>query len=69
MSWTAADIARGDRLLDTISSLLATKDYEWARDTLEGIRDTVERKGWATLRQEEAVTHVITGRLKHDLGS
>jgi hypothetical protein len=54
--------------LDLIDRLLATKDYEWARDTLTGIAETVQRTGRLTLRQKEAVDHVMVGRLKHDVG-
>ncbi len=49
-----------------IDRLLATGDYDWARDTLEGIRTTLCRTKMLTLRQQEAVTHIIVGRLKHD---
>lgn len=55
-----------DELLETIESLLATKDYEWARDTLEGIASTVHTSQHVTTRQQEAVEHIIVGRLKHD---
>lgn len=53
-------------MLARIDELLATRQYEWARPTLEGIRETVARTGQVTLRQEEAVTHVMVGRLRHD---
>jgi hypothetical protein len=59
---------RTDYYLDLIERLLATKHYEWARPTLEGISETVTRTGVVTLRQREAIDHVMTGRLKHDLG-
>lgn len=55
-------------VVDRINTLLATKHYEWARKTLEGIRDTIEETGRVTLRQQEAVEHIIVGRLKHDVG-
>ena len=51
-----------------ITELLATKKYEWARGILEGIRDTIERTGTVSLRQQEAVEHIMVGRLKHDVG-
>jgi hypothetical protein len=55
-----------DDLLALIDQHLATGDYDWARDTLEGIRSTVEDTNRVTLRQQEAVEHIIHGRLKHD---
>lgn len=57
-----------DALLALIADHLATGKYDWARDTLEGIAATVEETNRVTLRQEEAVTHILTGRLKHDVG-
>lgn len=58
---------RAQRLLDLIDDHLATGQYDWARDTLEGIHETVERTGMATMRQQQAVEHIILGRLKHDV--
>jgi hypothetical protein len=52
--------------LALIQSLLATKQYEWCRDTLEGIANTITRTQRVTLKQQEAVEHLIVGRLKHD---
>ena len=49
-----------------INDLLRTKQYEWCRDTLTGIQDTIFRTGTVTLRQREAIDHIIAGRLKHD---
>ena len=60
-SWDAVT-----RFLDLIEDHLRTGDYEWARDTLEGIKETVERTNRVTLRQQESVEHIILGRLKHD---
>ncbi len=54
--------------LDLINRLLSTRDYEWARDTLSGIATTVHATGRLTLRQKEAVEHIMVGRLKHDVG-
>jgi hypothetical protein len=51
-----------------IDELLATGHYNWARATLEGIRASIEQTGRVTLRQQEAVEHVMVGRLKHDVG-
>lgn len=53
--------------LDVIDQLLATKTYEWARPTLEGIAETIVTTGNLTLRQKEAIEHIILGRLKHDV--
>jgi hypothetical protein len=53
-------------LLDLIEDHLRTGKYEWARDTLEGIAATVTDTGVATVRQQEAVEHIIIGRVKHD---
>jgi hypothetical protein len=57
---------RASEVLGTITRLLATDNYEWARETLEGIYRTVFYAGKASIAQEEAVTHIIIGRLKHD---
>ena len=51
-----------------IHDLLMTKHYDWCRNTLEGIAENITRRGRITLRQKEAVDHIITGRLKHDVG-
>lgn len=53
---------------DLIARLLATGDYDWARDTLEGIARTIVRSGEVTLRQRSAIDHVMLGRLRHDTG-
>lgn len=54
--------------LDLINRLLATKDYDWAYDTLAGIASTIHATGRLTMRQKQAVDHVMVGRLKHDVG-
>jgi hypothetical protein len=54
--------------IDVIDQLLASKSYEWARPTLEGIRQTMAASGIATAKQRQAIDHVIIGRLKHDTG-
>jgi hypothetical protein len=56
-----------DVMIARITELLATKRYDWARSTLEGIRATIQQNGRVTLRQQEAVEHVMIGRLKHDV--
>jgi hypothetical protein len=57
-----------ENVIGRITELLATRHYEWARSTLEGIRDTIEQTQRVTLRQQEAVEHIMIGRLKHDVG-
>lgn len=56
-----------DIMLARIDELLKTGSYEWARTTLIGIYATIERAGAVTLRQQEAVEHIMLGRLKHDV--
>lgn len=55
------------QLLDLIEDHLRTGKYDWARNTLEGIAATVEDTNRVTLKQKEAVEHIILGRLKHDV--
>lgn len=57
-----------ENVVARIEELLATKSYEWARPTLEGIKTTILQTGAVSLRQQEAVEHIILGRLKHDVG-
>lgn len=57
-----------EQVIARINELLETKSYEWARKTLTGIRDTIERNGTVSLRQQEAIEHIMVGRLKHDVG-
>jgi len=54
--------------VDLVNRLLATKKYDWARQTLEGIAATMERTGVCTAKQREAIEHIMVGRLKHDAG-
>lgn len=56
-----------DYYMGVIGDLLATKNYEWCRPTLEGIADNLFRSRRITLRQKEAVEHIIHGRLRHDV--
>ena len=58
-----------DYYIGLINNLLGTGSYEWCRPTLEGISETIARTGTVTLRQREAIDHIIAGRLKHDLGT
>jgi hypothetical protein len=57
-----------EQVVARIDELLATRHYGWAQKTLEGIRGTILASGTVTLRQREAVEHIMVGRLKHDLG-
>jgi len=43
------------------------KEYTWARATLIGIANTIQQTGHLTLKQKEAIEHVLVGRLKHDV--
>jgi hypothetical protein len=57
-----------DAALLLIRDLLATRKYEWCRETLEGISETIASTGRCSLRQQEAIEHIMLGRLKHDVG-
>jgi len=57
---------RGLDVAETIENLLASGHYDWARETLEGIHAHIARTGACSIAMEEAVTHIIIGRLKHD---
>jgi len=50
------------RFAETIDDLLATGDYDWAHDTLDGIRTTVLRSRRVTAAQERAVANVEDSR-------
>ena len=52
---------------DYIGRLLASRDYEWCRDTLEGICGTIDRTQRVTPNQKQAIDHLVVGRLKHDV--
>jgi hypothetical protein len=52
---------------DLIADLLATKKYEWARDTLTGIARTIQDTRRVTAKQKQAIDHIMVGRLKHDV--
>lgn len=45
-------------LLGRIDEMLEDDRYEWAEDTLSGIRSTVERTGAATEGQRRAITNI-----------
>src|SRR5438128_739999 len=45
---------------------LLARTYEWCRETLVGIAETIRRTNTVTLRQREAIEHIMVGRLKHD---
>lgn len=53
--------------LARIHELIATRQYDWALPTLEGIARRIRADGVVTLRQQEAITHIMIGRLKHDV--
>jgi hypothetical protein len=54
-------------MLARIRELLGTGKYEWARETLTGIYANIESTNRVSLRQQEAVEHIIVGRLRHDV--
>ena len=54
---------------DLARSLANRPEYAWARPTLAGIADTIHHTGTLTLKQREAIEHVMVGRLKHDVRS
>lgn len=45
-----------------IDDLLESGDYDWAADTLSGIRENVERIGQVTAPQERAVDNIEAAR-------
>lgn len=59
-------IDTADVMIARIDELLATKRYDWARETLTGIRANIEQVGRVSIRQQEAVEHIMIGRLRHD---
>jgi hypothetical protein len=40
--------------------------YRWAAETLYDIGWTIERTGRVTVKQREAIEHIILGRIRHD---
>ena len=55
------DKQRALNLIEQIDELLESGDYDWAEDTLTGIRETVERNEYTTERQEQAVQTIEDG--------
>ena len=49
-----------------IDELLSSGDYDWASDTLEGIRATVEEYHRVTPGQLQAVEHIEAARHRQD---
>jgi hypothetical protein len=49
-----------EELLDRIDELLSDEDFEFAQETLEGIRSWVEEKEHCTDRQWEAVENIAS---------
>jgi len=49
------------RFLEEIEDMLASGAYTWARDTLEGIQETVERTTSVTPGQRQAVDNIAAG--------
>ena len=44
-----------------LDELILDNNYRWARTTLAGIRETVERTGTVSPRQHQAVKNIING--------
>jgi len=44
--------------LTEIEDLLSSEDYDWASDTLEGIYNTVEQRGFVTDAQRTAIENI-----------
>ena len=45
-------------LIERIDEMVGSGDYDWAEDTLTGIRDTVEEREHCSERQTEAVDNI-----------
>lgn len=54
-----------DRLVDAAQRVLGPRVVAG----VEQARDRLAERGQATLRQREAVDHIIVGRLRHDVRS
>lgn len=58
----AAFIARIDELMEEWSTTRNEPRYEWASDTLEGIKESVRRSGRVTDRQRQAIDNIENSR-------
>jgi hypothetical protein len=47
-----------ENLIERIDEMVNSGDYDWAEDTLTGIRDTVEERQHCSERQVEAVDNI-----------
>jgi hypothetical protein len=47
--------------------LASRAEYAWARETLQGIATTIRQTERLTVKQQEAIEHIMVGRLKHDV--
>lgn len=65
---TDDELAQGQAAyyVDWIGRLLAGRQYEWARETLEGIAGTITATGRVTPGQKESLDHIVVGKLRHD---
>jgi hypothetical protein len=65
---TADEGREASYYVDLIDRLLKSGNYDWARETLEGISRNVCFNNRITRAQKSAIDHVMVGRLKHDTG-
>ena len=54
--------AHAEHFLSRISDMLESDQFEWARDTLEGIYKTVEERETVTAAQARAVENIAAAR-------
>lgn len=51
-----------ESLIEQIDEMIDSGDFDWAMDTLEGIRGTVSEREHATERQAEAIENIAEKR-------
>ena len=56
------DTCDWESFAEEIDEMLESGDYDWAAETLEGIRDTVTQREHCTERQREAVENISKAR-------
>ncbi len=49
------------QLLEQIETLQNSGEYDWASETLEGIHETMEERGYATEAQQQAIENIEEG--------
>ncbi len=60
--------AEADVFLQRLDEMLEDGDYLWAADTLQGIRETVDRSGLVSDGQRRAVTNIREARRRDTRG-